>query len=343
MISFSRYITEAKFSGSDITKRDGEYVELVIKRIKENKPFLFSDKNSEIIIYNDAIRLLDSGENPVSLLKDGNKFTAFFTTVSGKKYRWNDIEKSIFTGSIDRLKKEKLVTGKLNEQIMNAVDDFGGPITVLIGKFKIENVISAASEQIKGDPKTDIALLDSDNKEVGFISHKADSGAKAFQQYGGITKKSGVKINKSPLVLDFAKRIEKYLVDVTGKNVARPGDSFMMEIPKNREGETLISTAVYGSEWNRGKSFSRNSVHCIGQGDPVLTPTSKAGIYELTFSSATHYAHDISWAFSGNYKAIFAARYMSGRGFTAGSVRINNIRPGIFPFEYVTGRRSINL
>lgn len=343
MLSFKRYIIEAKFTGADITKREGEYVELVIKRIKEKKPFLFSDKNSEVISYDDNIKMLEKGEDPSYLLKSGSRFVPFFTTISGKKYRWNDIEKSIFTGSIDRLKKEKIATAKLNKLIVDAVDSFGGPITVMIGNIRVENVLTASSEHIKGDPKADITLMDETNKEVGFISHKAGSGAQAFQQYGGITAKSGKIINNSSLVNEFAKRVKKHLVDKTGSSDANPGDSFMMEIPQSTVGKEIVSRSVYGLEWDGGKRFSRNSVHCIGQGDPILKKTSTDGVFELTFSSATHYANDISWAFSGSYKAIFAARFMRGRGFSSGNIRINNIRPGIFPISYITGRKSIEL
>lgn len=343
MLTFSQFIIEATFSGNDITKRDGEYVELVVKRIKEKKHFLFSDKNSETIIYDDNIKMLEKGEDPSYLLKSGNRFIPFFTTPSGKKYRWNDIEKSIFTGSIDRLKKEKIATAKLNKLIVDAVDSFGGPITVIIGKSKIENVLTASSEHIRGDPKADITLMDINNKEVGFISHKAGSGAKAFQQYGGITPKSGKIINSSPLVLEFAKRIKNHLIDKTGSADASSGDSFMMKIPQTRSGQEMVSRSVYGLDWDGGKTFSRNSVHCIGQGDPILKKTSTNGVFELTFSSATHYANDISWAFLGNYKAVFAARFMRGRGFSSGNIRINNIRPGIFPISYMKKRRYIEL
>jgi hypothetical protein len=344
MLSFRQYIAEERFSGSDIKKREGEYIELVIKRIKEKKPFLFSDKNSEIILYDDNIEMLEKGEDPSYLLKSGNRFIPFFTTVSGKRYRWNDIEKSIFTGSIDRLKKEKIATAKLNQLIANAIDSFGGPITVIIGNVKIENVLSASSEHIKGDPKSDITLMDETDKEIGFISHKADSGAKAFQQYGGVTKKSGRKINSSKLVVDFAKKMKEYFINKSGVPDAGSGDSFFMKIPKTREGRDLAARAVYGEEWDGGKRFSRNSVHCIGQGNPILEKTSDAGVFELKFSHATHYPNDVSWAFSGDYQAVLGARFMRGRGFSAGDVRINNIRPGVFPILYYsTGRKSIEL
>jgi hypothetical protein len=347
MITFKQFLlNEAQFTGQDITKKNGEYVELVINRIKDHKPFLFSDKNSELIVYNDNIKRLEAGvENPADLLKTGNKFNNFFTAVSGKTYRWSDIEKSIFTGAIDRTRKEKIVTAQLNDQIAQAVDQYGGPITILIGKFKIENVISASSEHIKGDPKADIALLNSDGKEVGFISHKADHGASAFQQYGGITNKSGNKINSSESVIEFAKRIHNYLQNKYGHNNAMPGDSFYMHLPKDRDGIYLIGTSVFGNEWNGGKTFSRNSVHCLGQGNSILIPqkTSQSDVYILKFSGGTHYADDITWAFQGDYKAILAARYMGKRGLTVGAIKIQNVRPGIFPFDYIKNRKSVEL
>lgn len=340
---FIAAINEAKFAGADISKRDGEYVELVVKRIKEGQPFVFADGNREVILYDENVMALeaDIGSAP-SMLKTGSKFAQFFTTASGKSYRWTDIDKSLFSGKIDRLKKEKIATAQLNDAIQKAMEEFGGPITVKLGKYKMENVVSAGSEHIKGDPKADIALMDEAGKEVGFLSHKADSGAKAFQQYGGITLKSGKEIHNHPLVYKFAKALQDALIVKNGEASAKAGDSFYWPVPKTREGEKLIGMSVYGPKWDGGKTFGRDSVHAIGQGDPILTRVGE-GVYEMTFSYATHPADDVSWGFKGEFQSVFAARYMGGRGLKIRDVNVKNIRPGIFPVEYIKNRKATEL
>lgn len=241
------------------------------------------------------------------------------------------------------LKAEQEATDSLIGLIEQAVEQSGRPIDVMIGKFKIPRVVTAGSDHIRGDPKADIALMDDSGSEVGFISHKKEGGAKAFQQYGGISPNAGKKIYNNRLVQDFVSDLADLVAERTdGSDVAPRGLSVWRYLPRNAEGAKLAGMSVYGPEWNNGKSFGRESVHCIGQGAPTLAKN-KDGVYTLTFSESTHYADDISWAFSGDYQAIFAATYRSGRKVQGNNITISNMRAGIYPYDFIKNRKADRL
>ena len=240
------------------------------------------------------------------------------------------------------LKAEQEATKALISLIETAVDQTGKPIDILIGNKTIKNVVSAGSDHIRGDPKADIALIDSSQNEVGFISHKKEGGAASFQQYGGITSKAGRRIYENALVQEFIASVGEFLIEKNGNTVASSGIGVWREIPNSQQGKDLAARSVFGPNWDGGKSFDRESVHCIGQGRPLLT-LQKTGTYELTFSEATHYPNKISWLFSGDYKAIFAASYRSGRKIPGNDLIIENMRGGIYPYDFIKGRRATEI
>lgn len=235
------------------------------------------------------------------------------------------------------LKAEQEATESLVKSIRQAVEQEGNPVTILIGNYKIENVVSAGADQIRGDPKADIALIDDSKKEVGFISHKKEGGAKAYQQYGGISIKSGKAIYENSLVELFVKDLNAILKN----EFASSGQSFWSNLPKNEFGKLLVGYSVYGPNWKFGQqnSFGRDSVHCIGQGKPILNRNNN-GIYTLSFSESIHTANDIDWAFVGPYKAILAATYRTGRKIENNGITVSNMRAGTYPYDFISSRRS---
>lgn len=239
------------------------------------------------------------------------------------------------------LAAEEEATNALIGLIKDAVEQTGSPITLMIGPYKIENVVGAGSNQIKGDPKADIALLNNIGKEVGFISHKKEGGATAFQQYGGISAGAGDKIHNHKLVIDFVKTLD---AETEGKGSS--GKSLYRYVPKTPEGKQLVGMSVYGPDYSAGRrAFGRQSVHCIGQGSPILTlkQSGPVGVYTLSFSEATHTANEIDWAFSGSYKAVFAATYRAGRKIIVKGSNVSNMRGGIYPYNFVSGRKATEI
>ena len=237
------------------------------------------------------------------------------------------------------LAAETEATNALAKIIKSAVEQTGGPITVTIGSYVIKDVLTAGSDHIRGDPKADIALINDNNKEVGFISHKKEGGAKAFQQYGGISKKAGEVIYGNSMVTKYVTDLQKAI----GSNIAKQGQSFYRYIPNTAAGKVLVGQSVYGPKYNNGRSFNRDSVHCIGQGTPQLAKTS-SGVYKLTFSESTHTANEIAWAFKrDNYRAVFASTFRNGRKTEVKGATVSNMRSGIYPYDFVAGRRATEL
>ena len=236
------------------------------------------------------------------------------------------------------LAAEAEATKDLIKIIKNATNQVDGPIIIKIEKWKIKNVVTAGSDHIRGDPKADIALIDNLNKEVGFISHKKAGGAKAFQQYGGMSKKAGNVIYTNNMVKKYVKDLKLKI----GGDKAKSGQSFYRYVPNTNLGKTLVGQSVYGPKYNQGITFNRDSVHCIGQGTPILTFI-KDNIFELTFSETMHTANKIDWAFKNLYKAVFASTYRAHRKTESIGDVIDNLRSGIYPYDFIAGRKALEI
>lgn len=221
---------------------------------------------------------------------------------------------------------EEMATNALNEEIKKATDANNGPIDIKIGKFVCKDVVAAGSDHIKRDPKADIALIDENGKEVGFISHKKEGGASAFQQYSGISKKAGMK----------SKEIDSFLDAIyadTGKSASK-GYAVYREV----KSKVLINQSVYGPDYPG--AFGRDNCHCIGQGTPILVKKGK--FYVLDFSENIHYNGDVKWAQKGKYLAIFGATMRTGRKVTTNKGNTTkNIRAGIYPMSVIKSRKQL--
>tara|TARA_R110000822_G_scaffold14082_12_gene49699 strand:+ start:1398 stop:2363 length:966 start_codon:yes stop_codon:yes gene_type:complete len=240
------------------------------------------------------------------------------------------------------LKAEQEATESLIKLIRDACDQEGKAIDIQIGRYTLKNCNDAGSDQIKGDPKADIAILDDKGKEVGFISHKKEGGAKAFQQYGGISRSAGDNIYNDKMVQDFVKDLREQMQLYFGADRAKSGFSAFRYVPNTRQGQILVSRSVYGPDWAEGRKLNRQSVHCIGQGSPILTRQSN-GSYKLTFSESTHFANEHTWAFQGDYKAVLAATYRAGRKVESGGITLLDVRGGIYPYDFIKSRKKVEI
>lgn len=216
------------------------------------------------------------------------------------------------------------------EALDTAIANIGYPVNIRIRgktkKFEFKNVIGTAN--IKGTPKADFAIVDTKDKKVGFISHKASGGAGAFQQYSGISKKANLTFKEIDI---FAQKVYKY----TGSS-AKSGQSFFMWL-KNMD---LINMSVFGPDFGKA-SFNEENCHFIAQGHPKLIKIND-DYYELKWTD------HLLMNGEGNllkdlYKPILAAKFTTGRRFESGKLVINNLRAGIYPYGFIKGRRAIEL
>lgn len=229
-----------------------------------------------------------------------------------------------------RTKKEKLALGQLDEVIKKAIDDNGGnPINIT---FKLEDgtyintyngivgVKGADSEQ--PFKKADFILFSQDANKI-YVSHKDGTLPADFQQWSGITLKSGEEIYTHPEITDFIETLKK-----TPTAVEKRGDEYFMK-PKITVGRKIKDNqlklfAIFGSEYSDSGEGSLENVDIVAQGLFKLDKVSD-GTYEL---SATHLLS--RKGFKGNfgkgYEPILVAR--KGDRNTSG---IQNCRAVIYP------------
>ena len=221
---------------------------------------------------------------------------------------------------------EMMATNELNDEIKKATSENNGPINIKIGPFTVKDVVAAGADHIKGDPKADIALIDSNGKEVGFISHKKEGGASAFQQYSGISKAAGL-VNKE---------IDSFLDALHADAGATAPKAYA--VYREVKDKKLINQSVYGPDYP-GK-FGRENCHCIGLGTPILVK--KGATYELDFSENIHYNGDVKWAQKGKYLAVFGATMRANRKITTKDGKTTkNVRAGIYPLSVIKSRKAL--
>lgn len=305
-------------------------------KIKGRRVFAYTKDNRRLAM--DRIIKLFSDRQP-TLIKPVTRSIRNISTIGYISLN-NGIDVVVKPIGGGRKDAEIKASNDLNDLIQRANEKEEGPIKIKIGDEVIEGIVSANSERITGDPKADIVLINADNKEVGFISHKKEGGPAAFQQYGGISKEAGLEIYNNPIVEDFLKTIKDYMQEKFNTNVAENGMSFKREIPDSIEGKNLLGKSVYGPDWSlNSKNYGREFVNCIGQGNPKLKR--KDEYYVLDFSDTMHTSDEIDWVFKGGYKAYLAATFRTDRRIEGEDFVLENLRGGIYPKEFISHRKAI--
>ena len=94
-------------------------------------------------------------------------------------------------------------------------------------EYTIEGVVTMKqSEGHKGDPKSDLSLRDADGNELFHISHKDGKTASSAQQWGGVSKKSG--LSDEPAAVIFGAALKDYLKTLKGwekEDLGEKGDA----------------------------------------------------------------------------------------------------------------------
>jgi hypothetical protein len=247
--------------------------------------------------------------------------------VHGLLHKFKDLDKSYMLYSPTSTEGGELA---VLQQINGYISKIGSPITVVAGKHTFENIYGA--NKVEGTPKADIALVMYDERkkkfvDVCFISHKMGKDASGFQQYSGITKKAdGAKsgsISKDSTVISFLKKltgIHKTIVD---------GKERVYETIKDAN---LIGKAVYGPLFG-SSSYGIDNIHLIGQGDVKFTASGKK--HKLGFTAHVSYNPDVKEFMTGDYTAIVAARYTSGRNYESGGKTYSGVRVLIMPKKLI--------
>lgn len=229
--------------------------------------------------------------------------------------------------------KERMIGG---EGICIVVKNRSGKIKQIFKGITGAETVTRRDFGVRYDPKGDFFLTNKANKRVAFFSHKAAGGAKAYQQYSGVSKeadfgRNGV-ISQHPEVVNALRdMMEKY--DIIQDERVR----FRREI----KSEELKNYAIFGPHF--GRQFGVNNCHVMAQGDPKLveiTDREKKSIpvlrhcgivYELTFSDDVSLNGDLSHFNMKDYKPVIAVTYRSDKKVTVDGKDYPRIRGMIAP------------
>jgi hypothetical protein len=207
------------------------------------------------------------------------------------------------------VKDENLAIEDLTQQISSLVASGNGDHIILDingNKQKIDGIKSTP-----GFPKSDFEFTYK-GKSVLFISHKAGTTAKDYQQYGGTTCASGQNVCAHPEVVSFADKIKSMWPEMP------PGKSVYRKI----KDPLLKKYSLFGSDF--GKPFGANNVDALYQGHMKLIPISAPNEYVIKAAHVT-FNGDVP---SGPYEPILYGRFSGSRG---GNHGVKNLRTGILP------------
>jgi hypothetical protein len=232
------------------------------------------------------------------------------------------------------MEAEEAAIRDLDKLIKDLVKQLG-PIKICTptGDFPDCVGVRNITEKVLGrEAKADFAIVNAKGKDVIFISHKKAGGPAAYQQYGGISPKSGSSSN--PTLIYDDKEVQNFMRKVAGFIV---NDKLTNPVYSYVKSKDLINKSVYGPSY--GGNFGIDNVNMIAQGNPILNPKrNEEACFELNFSDHVSWNGDTDFFSRGDYRAAFAATYRAGRGFDVDGQRYNGARVAIYPVALVKNR-----
>lgn len=247
--------------------------------------------------------LVDASKYPTKYQKELQK--AQFPTVDGKSYyKITDFKKTIeFDGRPDKppagIEGETKTVARINVMLKNIIKKYnykdGVPI---ICRGKIAYAVSCI--KVPGTPKSDLALIDKNGKEVVWISYKMGRSVKDFQQWGGITEP---QMQKFPQVQEFIQRLKKRF-----PQGIPPATNVGMHI-KGKNSTLIKKKAVYGVDYEPGAPFGRNNVSFVVQGRLDFKAVGK----NYTITSTTAHAYENGTDLKSSEDPIFYASHRKDR------------------------------
>ena len=256
-----------------------------------------------------------------------------FKLASGGKMKFiyqPDVEKEVLSRNTTRLGKVKLIGRDGKEYKLSALgktEEFGGrgkgsstvredmelkrlreqldeiklktgyaAVPIKIGR-KVYQVSDVATTP--GTPKSDFHLLDLNDNEIVWISHKYGTTPRDFQQWGGISAKNEPVINKHPEVQQFLKDMN----ELYPEGVPRATNLYRT-IKDNK----LKMMSVYGSDFHiQNRNLGRQNVSILIQG-PVRLRKSNS-----TYQFTSHHIHINGARMLGGFEPVLTASYRSDR------------------------------
>jgi hypothetical protein len=311
MIRFKEYITEDKKMTPMTPKEWLKYdwrIEVFLRKYRDKEIFELANGKKMIFEYNKAVEkdVTSRDQGKISKLR-------LVGATDGKLYKMSDIGKSQEfggKGSGASTVKEDQELKSLRDQLNKIKSDISMPnVPIKIGTkvYKVYDV-----ESTPGTPKSDFHLLDSNAREIVWISHKDGKGPKDFQQWGGISQRSEPDIFRHPEVQAFIKDLKEKYPDGLPR-----ATTLYRKIKDNK----LKKMSVYGNKY--GQNLGRQNVSIMIQG-PVKLKMSGSS-YEFV----SNHVHLNGEDMTGGFEPVLTAIYKGDRS----DAGVKGTRIVIMPIE----------
>lgn len=279
----------ANLSATELLKYDWR-VEVFLKKYKDSDLFETTTEKVKLVYDDDNAEILKKRvkqELSKLIFRDAKnkeyKLTSFVKTkeFGGKGadsgVRIENIELKSLIKQIDEIKKK---TAKAD-------------VPFRVGR-KTYNVFTAV--KTPGSPKSDIHLIDQNNREIVWISHKDGSRPTDIQQWGGMSERAEPKIFAQTETQNFIKDVRSKfgIIMPRATTVARKISSSLLK-----------KMSVYGNQF--GQALGRQNVSILLQG-PIKVK--KVGnFYELDANNVHLNGDEIT----GGFEPVFMAMYKGDR------------------------------
>lgn len=318
MLRFKQYLREkyVDLKHSDLTKRGGARTQVFIQKVKDSEPFMTKkgavvldkkqlpdiEKGMQTRGYSDDLTgktTKDKKSTRVKYSKEFLKTPEFGGKGAGAGTAAEDAHLKMFIKELDKVfvkENQPIIKLKINGRTVECAGIISTP------------------QRGRRAPKSDFSIIDSQQNEVAFISHKAGKKPSDFQQYGGLSDKAFAD-NKE--VIKFIKDLKKEFPE--GLKSGQSAFRFVKD-------KKIINMSVYGLDV--GKAPGIDNVDEFHQGPMLLRKLPGDATYEIT---STHKGTSGSNVEGDGYAAIYYARYTGDRGARVAGEFIDNARIGVFP------------
>lgn len=292
MLGFRQYIAEkfTRMTPREFLKYDWR-IDVFLRKYKEKEPFDLADGSKVTFIFDPTIAKAVETRDRKAL--DAVRMT----DSDGNEYRLSDIGKSADFGGKGAgagTAKEDIELKMLRDQLNQIRSELGqGTVPVRIDG-KVYDV--AGVESTPGTPKSDFHLVDANDNEIIWISHKDGRTAKDFQQWGGISK------TKEPSIFSH-REVQKFVEDL--KKQYPDGLPRATSLYRPIKDSNLKMMSVYGN--NYGQKLGRQNVTIMLQG-PVKLKKS-GNVYEFQ----SNHVHVNGEKMTGDYEPVLTAIYKGDR------------------------------
>lgn len=282
----------ASLNPAQLAKRNN--FNIFLTRIRTGADFTLNESNGSKVKLDKSILKDLSSISHFDRFKSGNSIV--LPTTTGTYIRLTDLYKdSQFSGRTQATTaQEDAQIIRVNQQLEKIFDKLGTEIIPL--KVGTTTYQVGLCESTPGTPKCDFHFRGI-NGYVGHVSHKAGTGAKAFQQWSGTSQRVEPLIYNHPETQAFINTLKERF-----PNGMPPATT----VGRGIQDDNLKKMAVYGSGYGGPKG--ENNVDVTMQG--VLNVQSRGQYYELT---CTGHKLNNGDRITGNYEPVFLAVYKGDR------------------------------